>query len=67
MPETIDTEAIKYQLKRTYPKKSKYTAKEWLTSPMPYIKSVREMIGRRKKKKPKKKRATLREAYDRMK
>ena len=63
MPEPIDTEAIDYQLKRTYPK-GKKKGKRWLTSPMPYIESIREMIGRRKKKK---KKATLREAHDTMK
>lgn len=55
MPETIDTEAIKYQLKRTYPTKT------WLTSPFPYIESVRDLF---RKKKKKKKKATLKEAYE---
>lgn len=33
----------------------------WLTSPYPYIKAIREFIGKKAKKK---KKAKLREAYD---
>lgn len=60
MPEVIDTEAIDYQLKRTYPKKKK--KKPWLTSPMPYIEAVREFIVKQHKKK--KKKTTIREAHE---
>jgi hypothetical protein len=56
MPEITDTEAIDYQLKRTYPN---YSTKDWLTSPFPYITAIRELLKKKKKKK-----ATLREAHD---
>ncbi len=65
MPEVLDTNTIRYQLKRTYPKKKK--KERWLTSPMPYIKTIREFIKKKAKKKKKPREVTLREAYDRMK
>lgn len=64
MPEVIDTNAIDYQLKRTYPKKKKKNER-WLTSPTPYIKAIREFIVKQHKKK--KKKTTIREAHDQMK
>lgn len=60
MPEPIDTEAIDYQLKRTYPN---YKPRDWLTSPMPYITAIRELLRKKPKKKKKPKPVTLREVH----